>query len=405
MSAVVVLGTPADEVQAARVDAVVAAHRRLAALVGGERRCPGPVGLARGVYVPSRDAVDAAFDQSWGESVDAKHRKAIRWIPGAVIRFPVEGSDETVPVFITDWSPLPAACALAVHRDHPLAGGEGDLPRFTGRYVRHPLRGDLLPVWAAEWVRPDFGTGAVVVNPGHSQVDLDFARAVGLPIRFALALEEPTAEPATWPDPPIVKAGCAVGTGRPYDEAAAEYLAALAAAGYAEAVAWPAVGSTVVDDALLDAAAALAGDGLVTVVCPTRAVDEELLWLRLIAGELGLAAPVTVVTVNRATCPSPEWYPALAVAGRLDEAVAVKRQLADMVATFVADHAAVADHLRGPELDGADAGVVDRLKAGDFAAAFTAAYRTSRAAARGQAVPPEDGLAYLVTAHVLFDLA
>src|SRR5262249_31995064 len=107
-----------------------------------------------------------------------------------------------------------AACAVAVHRHHPFARASrrAEPVHFTGRHVRHPLTGDLLPVWVADWVRPEFGTGAVLVNPAHDATDLEFARRIGLPIRFALAPEGSDA-PRSWPAPPVIRTGVAVRTG------------------------------------------------------------------------------------------------------------------------------------------------------------------------------------------------
>ncbi|KIZ14371.1 hypothetical protein SNA_35320 [Streptomyces natalensis ATCC 27448] len=81
----------------------------------------------------------------------------------------------------------------------PLGLPAGHTSAFTGRYCRHPLTGDLLPVWTASWVAPEFGTGAVLVNPGHDATDLAFAREVGLPVRFALLPAGREEAPEHWP--------------------------------------------------------------------------------------------------------------------------------------------------------------------------------------------------------------
>ena len=46
---------------------------------------------------------------------------------------------------------------------------------FTGRYAVNPLNGEKLPVWAADYVLADYGTGAIMAVPAHDQRDLDFA--------------------------------------------------------------------------------------------------------------------------------------------------------------------------------------------------------------------------------------
>lgn len=57
---------------------------------------------------------------------------------------------------------------------------------FTGRYAVNPLNGEKLPVWAADYVLADYGTGAIMAVPAHDQRDLDFAKAFDLPVRAVL---------------------------------------------------------------------------------------------------------------------------------------------------------------------------------------------------------------------------
>ncbi|WP_427916089.1 leucine--tRNA ligase [Sinomonas halotolerans] len=57
---------------------------------------------------------------------------------------------------------------------------------FLGRYAVNPLNGERLPVWAADYVLAEYGTGAIMAVPAHDQRDLDFARAFGLPVRAVL---------------------------------------------------------------------------------------------------------------------------------------------------------------------------------------------------------------------------
>ena len=53
---------------------------------------------------------------------------------------------------------------------------------FTGGYARNPATGEDIPVWVADYVLMDYGTGAIMAVPGHDQRDFDFARQFGLPI-------------------------------------------------------------------------------------------------------------------------------------------------------------------------------------------------------------------------------
>jgi len=296
---VIIVGAPDDDVLRGRMTALAEAHRRREAFFGASHG-PGGVSAAHVLcaasagpvpdadWVPAPRVLDAALSgPSWGEKVDAKHRKAIRRIPGAIIRFPLEDGG-TVATFITDWSPLPGACAIAVHPGHPLATGEG----FTGRYARHPLTGDLIGVWTAGWVRPDFGTGAVVVNPAHSDQDLDFARRTGLPIRFALADRPPTGDPGTWPSPPVVKRGV-TRAGQPFDEAARHYLDELRAHGHAEPAELPHLTKRHPNPELLRT---LIADPHATVITTADAIGKDLLWARVALAGLGRVATPRIVT-------------------------------------------------------------------------------------------------------------
>ncbi len=75
---------------------------------------------------------------------------------------------------------------------------------FTGRYAVNPLNGEKLPVWAADYVLADYGTGAIMAVPAHDQRDLDFARAFDLPVRMVVDTGE---------DDPAVTGKATVGEG------------------------------------------------------------------------------------------------------------------------------------------------------------------------------------------------
>jgi leucyl-tRNA synthetase len=193
-------------------------------------------------YASSADAKRALFESAssdaWPSRIQKEMKQSTQHIAGAIFHLPLEDGAGQVDAFITDWSPFPAACAVAVHPQHPLAVPlDGERAAWTGRYARHPLTGDLLAIWTATWVRPEFGTGAVIVNPAHSAADLEFARSVGLPVRFALAPQASAPDPATWPDPPVIKNGIVVRSGiadgQDYLAARQTYLDLLSAAKFA----------------------------------------------------------------------------------------------------------------------------------------------------------------------------
>src|ERR1039457_5548910 len=158
---------------------------------------------------------------------------------GADIRFVIEGRDEPVTVFTTRPDTLYGATFFVVAADGPLAGEIcapehrealqdyvaqvrklTDIERqatdraktgvFLGRYAINPVNGERLPVWAADYVLPDYGTGAIMAVPAHDQRDLDFARTFGLPVQGVVDTGEPDpGEPglATHGDGSLVNSG------------------------------------------------------------------------------------------------------------------------------------------------------------------------------------------------------
>src|SRR5262249_39711669 len=54
---------------------------------------------------------------------------------------------------------------------------------FTGAYAMHPLTGERIPIWVADYVLAGYGTGAIMAVPPHDAPDAAFARAMGLPLR------------------------------------------------------------------------------------------------------------------------------------------------------------------------------------------------------------------------------
>jgi leucyl-tRNA synthetase len=57
---------------------------------------------------------------------------------------------------------------------------------FSGKYVINPLNGERIPLWIANYVLPEYGTGAVMAVPAHDQRDFEFARKYDLPIRIVI---------------------------------------------------------------------------------------------------------------------------------------------------------------------------------------------------------------------------
>jgi leucyl-tRNA synthetase len=163
----------------------------------------------------------------WPEPVRHMQRNWIGASEGASIDFGVAGQPGvTITVFTTRPDTLPGATYLAVSPEHPLiagltapawpagtpaswrgpaAGGEdtpaarvaayqaradppgqGKTGVFTGSHVINPATGEQMPVFVADYVLMDYGTGAIMAVPAHDQRDIEFARAFGLPVRAVL---------------------------------------------------------------------------------------------------------------------------------------------------------------------------------------------------------------------------
>lgn len=432
-----------------------------AALAGLARAATVTAGADGGVrYVPSRPAreqVGGQQDGAWPQAVASRQRKVFRNSPGAILQFPLERTGEDAPgtleVFITDWSPSPAACAIAVHTAHPLSPGlhDGQAGVFTGRYCRHPLTGDLLPVWVASWVKPEFGTGVVLVNPGHDRVDLAFGREVGLPIRFALAPAGYDGSPQSWLVPPVIKTGVALRTGATdglyFDQARAEYFKSMAAHGLAEeytdygagsfhvakldgegtaTVSWHGGRGTIASEGspsrvfpsrILAAADPAVRMAQLTLVAPSKSVETDVLALRLLLAEPGLGESggmvPEVITVGGVTGKTDGASEAvlrlsLLVGGGALETLSVKPQALESSERFLAVDAELGSRLPDAEAEPAAgmakaAAQVKELLASqhDAKQAFTQLYRLQKSLSKAPAVCASDLLAYRALAYVL----
>ncbi|HCZ49790.1 MAG TPA: leucine--tRNA ligase [Gammaproteobacteria bacterium] len=158
----------------------------------------------------------------WPESVKAMQRNWIGRSVGLELSFEVPAYG-ALKVFTTRPDTLYGVTYMAVAAEHPLAqqvaAGNPALadaieklkPRETseaalqtqdklgvdtGLRAVHPLTGDELPVWVANFVLMDYGEGAIMAVPGHDQRDWEFARVYGLPITPVVAPEGFSDEPA-----------------------------------------------------------------------------------------------------------------------------------------------------------------------------------------------------------------
>ncbi len=146
----------------------------------------------------------------WPEAVKTMQRNWIGRSEGLSIRFALTRGDGELEVFTTRPDTLYGATYMAVAPEHPLAAAaaqsNAEIAAFIeesrhqstseavlekmekrglplGVSVDHPLTGEPLPVWVANFVLIGYGTGAVMSVPAHDQRDWEFARKHDLPIR------------------------------------------------------------------------------------------------------------------------------------------------------------------------------------------------------------------------------
>ncbi len=145
----------------------------------------------------------------WPEQVKTMQANWIGRSEGVEIKFGLDDSDDTLDVYTTRPDTLMGVSYLAVAAEHPLAlqaaESNAELHAFveecrkmetseeametaekkgvdTGVKAIHPITGDSVPVWAANFVLMGYGTGAVMSVPAHDQRDYEFAQKYNLPI-------------------------------------------------------------------------------------------------------------------------------------------------------------------------------------------------------------------------------
>jgi leucyl-tRNA synthetase len=197
-------------------------------VVGGLcERCDTPVTKKKLTqwYFKITDYADRLLDDmsllegQWPDKVLHMQRNWIGRSTGAEVQFAIEGRDEPVTVYTTRPDTLFGATFFVVAADSDLAAElaagteaeaefaeylvatkrETDIDRmasdrpktgvFLDRYAINPVNDERLPIYAADYVLADYGTGAIMAVPAHDQRDLDFARTFNLPVRVVVASE------------------------------------------------------------------------------------------------------------------------------------------------------------------------------------------------------------------------
>ena len=177
-------------------------------------------------YLKITDYADRLLDDmeqlegQWPEKVLMMQRNWIGRSIGAEVKFVIEGRDEPVTIYTTRPDTLYGATFMVVAADSALAAElvsgskvEGEFTKylesvkaatdidrlatdrpksgiFLERYAINPVNGAKLPIWASDYVLADYGTGAIMAVPAHDQRDLDFAKAMKLPVQVVVSSEE-----------------------------------------------------------------------------------------------------------------------------------------------------------------------------------------------------------------------
>ncbi len=163
----------------------------------------------------------------WPESVKTMQRNWIGRSEGLELQFAVEGGGEPLTVYTTRPDTLMGVTYVAVAAEHPLAlkaaAGNPALAEFLkdasrsgvaeadvetmekkgmplGISAIHPISGEKVPVWVANFVLMGYGTGAVMAVPGHDERDFAFAQKYSLPIRQVIAVGDEAYDVSRWQD-------------------------------------------------------------------------------------------------------------------------------------------------------------------------------------------------------------
>ena len=217
-------------------------------------------------YLKITDYADRLLDDmeqlegQWPEKVLMMQRNWIGRSIGAEVKFEIEGHAQPVTIYTTRPDTLYGATFMVVAVDSALAGElvkgsavegkfvtylEGvkavtdidrlatDRPKtgiFLERYAINPVNGAKIPIWASDYVLADYGTGVIMAVPAHDQRDLDFARAMKLPVQVVVDTGE--ADPnetgiATGGDGKLINSGSLNGLSK--DAAIAKIIEELAA--------------------------------------------------------------------------------------------------------------------------------------------------------------------------------
>ncbi len=153
----------------------------------------------------------------WPDRVKTMQRNWIGKSVGAEVNFPLVNGESPITIFTTRQDTLFGATFMVLAPEHPLAlqlgEGKADVQAFikrmraedrvvrtaadtekegvfTGAYAINPLTEEKIPIWVANFVLLEYGTGAIMAVPAHDQRDFEFAKKYHLPLRVVIQPEE-----------------------------------------------------------------------------------------------------------------------------------------------------------------------------------------------------------------------
>jgi leucyl-tRNA synthetase len=170
-------------------------------------------------FMKITDYADELLDEldrmpGWPDSVKTMQRNWIGRSEGVELSFDVVDEDEPLTVYTTRPDTLMGVTYMAVAAEHPLASKSAAVNPDVAAFIEecrqtdaqeatletmekkgmplgisaiHPLTGDEVPLWVANFVLMSYGTGAVMAVPGHDARDWEFARKHDLPIKQVIA--------------------------------------------------------------------------------------------------------------------------------------------------------------------------------------------------------------------------
>ena len=147
---------------------------------------------------------DADTLKEWPEKVVTMQKNWIGRSEGVEVDFPIVDTDKALRIFTTRQDTLYGATFMSIAQKHPLVSQLGmdkqtmdavrnlsDDPEekegaFSGYYAENPLTGDRIPIYVANFVLMEYGTGAVMAVPAHDQRDFEFAKKYNLPVKVVI---------------------------------------------------------------------------------------------------------------------------------------------------------------------------------------------------------------------------